>query len=94
MYCQEDHSFLIFNLDMKVYWRVSPEMQRFFDDADNFDSSFFFIPDSGTDGVISKLDNAAQLIHSGLEEHLSLTERAGATQELKVHDAPYQRRDD
>jgi len=85
IYCQKDNSFLLFNVDMKVYWQVAPEMRALFNDTESFDQSFFFVPDSGTDGLITRLDSTAQLVHSNMKEKLLLTERAGSTQDLIVH---------
>lgn len=53
--------YLIFNFDMKVYWKVDEELQKAIDNSD--DAELNFIPESHEDGVITRSNGKLTLKH-------------------------------
>lgn len=70
---------------MKIYWKVSNGLDRFFDDTDYYDPSFFFLPNSCMDSIITRADNSVSLLHSDLGETLQMSDAVGRTQELRTY---------
>ena len=53
--------YLVFNFDMKVYWKVDEQLQKCIDESD--DAEMNFVPESHEDGLITKTDGHLTLKH-------------------------------
>ena len=82
--------YLIFNLDMKVFWKTNERLQKTF--GDSTDQKLFIIPNCGLEGAVTFADNSVKLLHSSMQETLLLVDKPGRLahqlQTLKLHLPP------
>lgn len=83
IFSQKDSTYLLLNLDMKVYWRVSSHLQSFLEDHSAHDSTnphtYFFIPDSSHDAAICLKNRRLLLAHSSLQQSTYLSNSIPST---------------
>ena len=72
--------YLVFNFDMKVYWKVDELLQKCIDESD--DAEMNFVPESHEDGLITKIDGLLSLKHHFQRETLVLSNNV---QTYKTH---------
>ena len=67
----ESDRVLVFNIDMKVFWKINKELTDKLEELGG--ESMNFIPDCGTEGMVCRVDNSIKLVHTNLSKEIEIT---------------------
>jgi len=67
----ESDRVLVFNIDMKVFWKINKELTDKLEELGG--EAMNFIPDCGTEGMVCRVDNSIKLVHTNLSKEIEIT---------------------